>query len=214
MFILLAVIIVIALVIIVAAAVGNKKNSANPATNQNPASETNSSTTGAPAGNNATNTPATAGAGVVNPLLKDAVVVVPGTNPVKDNKVLTQTGETTVNNVTPMAPNAPQQTSPLAPGEKLAPSVIKVSATVSGFSPAQFSTKAGAPTTIALTSGDKSTHILMFDDSSLSAVALGAGPGETRAITFNAPTKAGEYTFRCDIPGHAGRGEVGKMIVQ
>jgi uncharacterized cupredoxin-like copper-binding protein len=54
----------------------------------------------------------------------------------------------------------------------------------------------------------------MFNDPSLSAVAVGVSPRETRAITFNAPSTPGEYPFVCDVPGHAGRGEVGKMIVE
>jgi len=37
---------------------------------------------------------------------------------------------------------------------------------------------------------------------------------ETRAVTFNAPVEKGEYSFRCNVGGHAGRGEVGKMIVK
>ncbi len=219
MFIIIAAVIVIALIVIAVVASGKKKVNINNPSNQN---TTNEQTNNSAAENNstgensATNTPlAASDAGAVNPALKDATVVVPGANPItKDNKVVTSDGKATVNNVSPMGPNAPQQTSALASTEKLAASVIKVSVTSSGFTPAQFSTNAGAPTTIAVTSGDKSTHILMFDSADLSAVAVGAGPGETRAITFNAPTKAGEYTFRCDIPGHAGRGEVGKMIVK
>lgn len=222
MFIILAVVVVIALVIIAVAVIGKKKtnNTTNNTTNnQNTTNEetNNPATENNPTGeNSASDTPVAASdAGLVNPALKDATVVVPGANPItKDNKVVTSEGKATVNNVSPMGPNAPQQTSALAPTEKLAASVIKISVTSAGFNPAQFSTNAGAPTTIAVTSGDKSTHILMFDSADLSAVAVGAGPGETRAITFNAPTKAGEYTFRCDIPGHAGRGEVGKMIVK
>ena len=50
-------------------------------------------------------------------------------------------------------------------------------------------------------------------DQALMAAALGTAGGETRVKSWNAPKK-GEYTFRCSIPGHASRGEVGKMIVQ
>jgi len=67
---------------------------------------------------------------------------------------------------------------------------------------------------VAVSSTDGYTHVFMFDDPSLSAVAVGVGPKETRAITFNAPAKAGTYSFHCDVPGHTARGEVGAMIVK
>ena len=82
-----------------------------------------------------------------------------------------------------------------------------------GFKPSTFEVKAGQLVTMSLTSVDKMTHVLLFDDPSLAAVAIGVGPDETRAITFNAP-KAGEYAFHCDVPGHAARGEKGVMIVK
>jgi len=66
---------------------------------------------------------------------------------------------------------------------------------------------------LALSSVDNITHVLLFDDPVLAGVAIGVGPNETRAITFNAP-KAGEYGFHCDVPGHTARGESGKMIVK
>lgn len=149
-----------------------------------------------------------------NPVLKDAVVVLPGASPVtKDNKVVTNQGEQTDNSVAPLSPKAPMQTQPIDK-DKLGTNVIKIGVSAAGFSPNQFTVNAGAPTTVALTSTDGTVHVLIFSDPSLSAVAIGVMPDETRAITFNAPTKAGEYAFHCDVPGHNARGEAGKMIVK
>jgi len=130
----------------------------------------------------------------------------------KDNKVITQTGEATNNGVGPMSPLAPQVTVALQK-DQLSSAVLKLNLSAGSFTPNQITTKAGAPTTISVTSLD-GAHTFLFDDSALSAINMGINPGETRAVTFNAPTKAGEYTFRCNIPGHDTRGEVGKLIVK
>lgn len=140
-------------------------------------------------------------------------VEVAGANPIKDNIVVTPKGEAAKNDAVPMSPDAPQQTPPM-PKAELPSSAIKLDVSATGFSPSSFEVKAGAPTTLSVTSADDSTHVFMFDDNALQAVAIGVGPGETRAITFNAPATSGEYTFRCDVPGHSMRGEVGKMIVK
>lgn len=140
-------------------------------------------------------------------------VEVAGANPIKDNIVVTPKGEAAKNDAVPMSPDAPQQTPPM-PKAELPSSAIKLDVLATGFSPSSFEVKAGAPTTLSVTSADDSTHVFMFDDNALQAVAIGVGPGETRAITFNAPATSGEYTFRCDVPGHSMRGEVGKMIVK
>lgn len=210
LWILLGVIAVIAIIVIVAASQSKKTNTnTNDQANSQPTANQ-SDNTQQPAAGNATeaSTPA------VNPVLKDTTVVVPGANPItKDNKVVTIEGKPTKNDVVPMSPQAPQQTAPVDKNA-LSKSVIKLEISSSGWSPNSFSVKAGAPVSLAVSSVDKYTHVFMFDDSSLSAVAIGVGPNETRAITFNAPAKAGEYKFHCDVPGHSGRGEVGTMIVK
>jgi len=205
LFILLGVLVVVAIIIVVAATQG-QKNVPAPSTNeveQTPTEE---------------NAPALEEPGLteeeINPVLKDSTVVIPGANPItKDNKVVTSEGKETKNDVTPMSPEAPQQTAPVAK-EELSKEVLQLGVSASGWNPAEFTVKKGEAVSLAITSTDTFTHVFKFDDPSLSAVAVGVGPAETRAISFNAPTQAGEYTFRCDVPGHAGRGEVGKMIVK
>jgi plastocyanin len=147
--------------------------------------------------------------------LAEAEEVIEGANKVsKDNKVLTREGKVTKNDVEPMSPDAPQQTGPIADVSTLSADVLKITMTAQGIEPAEFNVSAGSPVSLSVTSGDKYTHIFKFNDSSLSAVAVGVRPNETRAITFGAPSTPGEYSIYCDVPGHTARGETAVMIVQ
>lgn len=148
--------------------------------------------------------------GTVTP---EGTVAADGTSPVtEDGQVVTQTGEPVKLDVEPGTPEAPQQSNPISP-EDLPSSAIEIAMTSTGITPSSFEVRAGEAVTISVTADDEQTHVFKFDDASLSAVAVGVGPGETRAITFNAPAK-GSYGFHCDVPGHAGRGETGTMIVK
>ena len=144
--------------------------------------------------------------------VQQAQPVIEGSSKVIDNVVVTPTGKPVKNDAVPGSPEAPQETPPIAP-EALPAGTIKLDVSAEGFNPAQFEVKAGQVVTLALSSVDNITHVLLFDDPVLAGVAIGVGPNETRAITFNAP-KAGEYGFHCDVPGHTARGESGKMIVK
>ena len=198
----LTVVIIIAVVVLLVTKKGNNTTTA-------PENQANEGTTTEVTGTDGTPAPA-----VALEEKNGAKAQVPGGSLVtKDNKVITSEGVVTQNNAVPASPTAPKQT-PVIAKESLPTSVIKLDDSSTGFSPNSFTVKAGAPVTLAVTSADKSTHVFFFDDASLGAVAIGVDPGTTRAITFNAPTKAGEYTFRCDVPGHAQRGETGKMIVK
>src|SRR3989344_761226 len=138
----------------------------------------------------------------------------PGASAVTEaGKVVTPSGQVADNSAEPGTAAAPQQSAPITKTEAPAAS-IKVDMGNSTFSPKEFTAKAGAATTLVVTSIDTQTHVFKFRDPSLQAVAVGIAPGETRLITFNAPTKAGDYEFFCDVPGHVARGEVGKMIVK
>jgi len=142
------------------------------------------------------------------------LVAVPGTSAItEEGEVLAPSGAAAQNNSIPGAPDAPQQSDPVAL-EALPEQSVKISVSSAGFAPSSFTVKAGAPITLAVTSVDSQTHVFLFDAADLSAVAIGVGPQETRALSFKAPSAKGEYTFHCDVPGHAARGEVGKMIVE
>ena len=211
LYILIGILVVIVIIIIVAATMGKKKGvTTNQPVNNTPAG-------GQQATNTATNTPSGAvTTGSTTPqsiALKDAVIVVPGANPIsKDNKVVTASGEVTKTDVSAASPLAPQQTLSV-PKESLPTSVVKLDVTKEGgFTPNSFTVKPGAPVTVSITNKDKGNSVtLAFTDPSLVGVILGCGPSETRAISFNAPAKAGEYQFIDGIPGHGG---TGKMIVK
>lgn len=148
------------------------------------------------------------------PSLEGAKVVAPGANPITtENIVVTPTGQIATSSGRPMDPGTPRQTSFLDPGT-LPASLIKLNVGSGRFDPKEFSTTAGAPTSFSLTGTDNLTHLIAFDDASLSAIIILVGPGQTKAITFNAPDKTGDYTFHCEAPGHTEQGETGKMIVR
>ncbi len=141
------------------------------------------------------------------------LVAAPGSSPVATSgQVVTPEGKPVKLDVSPMSPEAPQQSAPIKETQ-IPKSALKITVSSQGFNPNTFTVKAGAPVALSITSGDDQTHVFKFEDPSLSAVAVGVGPRETRLIPFNAPGK-GEYIFYCDVPGHKGRGEVGKMVVQ
>lgn len=217
LFVILGLVLVVA-IIVVAAVMSSKKSGNNPADSQTSGNDVSADIPAdvqpyVPEGADA-NATGTGEEVVIPEALKDATVAVVGANPIaKDGTVVTTEGVAVKNDAVPMSPEAPKQTPPVAK-EDLPASVIKLGISAAGWDPAEISVKAGAPVTLAITATDDFTHVLMFDDPSLSAVAVGVSPHETRAITFNAPSTPGEYAFHCDVPGHAGRGEVGKMIVK
>ncbi len=142
-------------------------------------------------------------------------VAAPGSSPVNSQgQVLAPSGQVANNSAVPGSATAPSQSSPLTSTDVPASAIKLTVATAGGFSPSTFTVKPGAAVTLSLTGTDDQTHVLRFDDASLQAVAIGIGPGMTRVITFNAPTTAGDYSFRDDVPGHAQAGDIGKMIVQ
>ena len=110
-------------------------------------------------------------------------------------------------------PEKPMESLPLEIGE-IPEGAIKIEVTAQGFSPSSFEAKKGEKVVLSVTCQDEWTHIFKFKDESLTTVAVGVGPGETRAITFYAPLEIGEYDFFCDVPGHEARGERGEMIVK
>lgn len=139
-------------------------------------------------------------------------VLAPGASTIKgDGQVVTKEGTPVKLNIEPGSPEAPSQSNPIAKTE-VPTEAIKIEVFSGGFKPADFSVSPGEAVSVSITSTDTQSHVFKFDSDKLSAVAVGVGPGETRLISFNAPSK-GEYSFFCDVPGHKKMGEVGKMIV-
>ena len=151
---------------------------------------------------------------VTNPVLVDAVRHAPGANLIStEGQVVTDTGEAVRTDVVATSPEAPRQTVPVTK-DQVAENSIFIDVSASGYSPNEFTVKAGEAITLALTSTDQWSHNIKFEDPSLRSAGTAVSAGTTRAISFNAPTTPGEYVFFCDIPGHRNRGEVGKMIVE
>jgi len=106
-------------------------------------------------------------------------------------------------------PENPQASLPL--NEKDVPKdAIRLSVSLNGFEPKEFSVKSGQKVILALKAVD-SVHVFKFKNEKLSKVKIGIASGETKTIQFYAPKEKGDYEFFCDVPGH---NEVGKMIVK
>ncbi|MEI6529785.1 MAG: cupredoxin domain-containing protein [Candidatus Falkowbacteria bacterium] len=213
MFILLGVIAVVVIIIIVAATQSKKTQSPIVETNTNNNRPATSATTSAE--EIAPSKDVTPSATATPEIIASSVSVAVGTSLItKDNKVVTPEGAPVKLNVMPSSADAPKESAPITAGQVPAgANTVKLSVSAAGFSPNSFTVKEGALVNFVLTSTDSFTHVFLPDDRALTATALGVAGGETRVKSWNAPKK-GSYTFRCDIPGHASRGEVGTMIVQ
>jgi plastocyanin len=110
------------------------------------------------------------------------------------------------------APTQPGQSLPVTGEQEIPKSAVKLTiARGAGFSPSSFTVRKGETVVVSITSGDDRSHTFVFDDASLSSVAVGVGPRETRVITFIAPAKAGSYVFRSNVFGAT---ESGTMVVK
>lgn len=144
----------------------------------------------------------------------EGLVVATGTSPISaEGIVVTPEGVPVVQSVEPGTENAPKQSIPISK-EDIPPQAVELSVSAAGFAPSTFTVPAGRAVTLAVTATDDESHLFVFEDPSLSAVVVGVGPGMTRIISFNAPEAPGAYAFRCGVPGHAARGEVGTMVVE
>ncbi|MDZ4122015.1 MAG: SdrD B-like domain-containing protein, partial [Candidatus Cloacimonadaceae bacterium] len=91
----------------------------------------------------------------------------------------------TANNVRPGAPGAPQQSAPVSPTSRLYNSTY-ITASRSGFEPDTLYIRKNQIVPMYMTSIDDYTHVMLFSDAGLSAVAIGVSPGETRGIYWKA----------------------------
>jgi len=146
---------------------------------------------------------------------EEAVVVAPESNPisVETGDVLTRNGDQEAkNDLQAGDPSAPVQSDPVDPA-LLPASTYRVVMSANSAVPKQIKVKAKQAVALAI-SAEGTMIIFKFDDPSLSAVAMGLAPGETRVITFNAPDKPGNYVFYSDLSGHRASGAEGLMTVE
>jgi|GEM_PF-4018106 len=113
----------------------------------------------------------------------------------------------------PMTPGAPIPF-PVTNKNELLDDAIQLEISAEGWSPNEFTVNSGEIITLSVSAIDSFTHIFKFDDDILKAVQIGLAPGDTRAIEFRVPDAKGEYSFSCNAPDHARRGEVGVMIAE
>jgi len=140
--------------------------------------------------------------------------IVPGGSLVtSEGEVLNEEGEpVTQGGIIPGAPEAPKQ-SEVIEEEEIPENVFRMEiSSEKGFVPSEFRVKPGQVVTLSLTAVDEQNHILRFLDSSLRAIAISVSAGQTRAITFKAPTNFGSYEFICGLPDHRDK-EKGVMFV-
>ncbi|MCF7906997.1 cupredoxin domain-containing protein [Patescibacteria group bacterium] len=144
---------------------------------------------------------------------EEPIVVAPGASLVdQEGVVLTEEGEAVnSDDVGVGSKDAPQQSEILEEEKKEQVAENSLNMEVSretGFVPNVFRVKPGQAVTILLTVTDNQKHIFRFKDSRLRAVAVTVKAGESRAITFNAPTQIGSYEFICGDPSHSATGQM------
>ena len=110
-------------------------------------------------------------------------------------------------------PEEPEASAPMEESE-IPEEAFEITMTAEGINPSSFEVKRSEKLMLSITSGDSWTHVFKFEDENLKDAIVGVAPNETRVITFYAPDEPGEYEFHCDLPGHAARGETGKMVVK
>ena len=212
LWVLLGVVAVVIIIIIVAASSSKTKTGTTPTGGTTP-NGSQAGTTPAPVAEPGAPTDAVVPAAPVVVDIKEARTDIPGASLITpDNKVVTKEGVVAKNDVIPASAEAPK--SAVINKEDLPKTAINIDVAGGKFTPAAFSVKPGQPVSFAVTSADGQVHVVIFSQAELGAIAMGIGPGQTKAITFNAPTTPGDYEFRCDVPGHRAAGEVGKMIVK
>lgn len=145
------------------------------------------------------------------------ITIAPGTSAINANtgEVITEEGKTVDNSAKAGSAIAPHESFAISTDD-LPDSTIKLEVTSSSFSPKEFTVNRGQTVSLAVSNVNDSTlsEVFRFDDPLLKGVVIGLAHGETKAITFNAPNKAGEYTFYSGMFNHRDLGAVGTMIVK
>jgi uncharacterized cupredoxin-like copper-binding protein len=100
---------------------------------------------------------------------------------------------------------------------------IDVDMTDHKFTPNEFTVPAGAEITINLTNSGTQRHefrafgakgIEDKDGESTKYWSAILAPGESKSLSFTAPSEPGSYTIKCTAPGHAEAGLVGTLHVK
>lgn len=144
-----------------------------------------------------------------------AVVVLPGTSPVSvdTGEVLTKKGEVANTDASQGRLNSITDSYSVDPKE-LGGNTIKITINPRSVEPKEFTVHPGQAVSLALSNTASWSEVIIFQDPSLSAVAFSLLPNTTKAITFNAPMRVGEYLFYSNVAEERALGIEGKMIVK
>jgi plastocyanin len=147
---------------------------------------------------------------------EEAVSVAKGSTPIstRTGEVIARTGDVAQNSAAPGSVSSPTPSLNVDPN-KLPDGTIKLTInTDNSITPNSFSAHPGQAVSWALINNTSWSETILFDDPSLSALVFSLAPGMTKAVTFNAPMKTGEYVFASDLSFQRNAGMLGKMIVK
>ncbi len=82
------------------------------------------------------------------------------------------------------------------------------------FTPNTFTVKAGQKVTIKLENKGVVMHDFTIDDVNGQKVSQPVDPGQTKTVSFTAPSTPGTVQFYCSQPGHRAAGMQGTITVQ
>jgi cytoskeletal protein RodZ len=145
-----------------------------------------------------------------------AVSVAKGTSPITmdTGDVIAKSGEVAQNNVGQGTASSPTQSINIDPAKLPSDSVNLSINSNQTITPNSFSVHPGQAVLLSMTDNSPWSETIIFQDPSLAAIGFSLLPKTTRAMTFNAPAKPGEYLFYSDAPAEAAAGMKGKMIVK
>lgn len=128
--------------------------------------------------------------------------------------VVNDDGEVVDNSAPIGSPEAPRQSQYIHDEDKLPESSIVLEIGADYIEPKTFTVKKGQAVSLVVKAVSERGGLLKFKDPSLSGVAVSLMPNRTKTITFNAPTKAGEYAYFSDYGRQESLGAVGVMTVE
>lgn len=124
----------------------------------------------------------------------------------------------------------PDPAKALAGANWAAADTVTVTMSEYAFSPATVTLRAGAPTRLVIRNGGKAHHYFVAEEffRKIATRKIQSSDGEVKAPRFSAvevyagksidwylvPLEAGEFDLVCTVPGHAGRGMKGKIVVR
>lgn len=124
----------------------------------------------------------------------------------------------------------PDPAKALAGANWAAAETVTVTLSEYAFSPETVTLRAGTPTRLVIRNGGNAHHYFVADEffRKIATRKIQSSDGEVKAPRFSAvevyagksiewylvPLEAGEFDLVCTVPGHAGRGMRGKIVVR